>query len=381
MPRGRAGRGVPQRHHRPARPTGARRSPQPEVVSAKIVSPTRRRADHGDPRLPRPDGHAEPSSATRPTRAYAEFLDGIRGELGVRGAALPARLARPPAARSRRPRCATSRARIYGRGPTDIDVDAVVDLCVVGAGPAGLAAAVYGASEGLDGGRPRGGGGRRPGRHQLDDPQLPRLPPRHLRDAAGACGPATRRSASAPRFYTGWEVTAARRLGADGEPHVVRTDGGDVRARSVRGRDRRAPTASSASSRLEELVGHGRLLRRRDDAPPARWRGTTSSWSGGGNSAGQAALHLARFARSVTILVRRPRPRGDDVAATSIDEIEYNPRISVPTCSDGRRRRRRRAGSSWLVPRGHRTPASGSRRGVRRPVPAARRRAAVRLAP
>ncbi len=35
---------------------------------------------------------------------------------------------------------------------------------------------------------------------------------------------------------------------------------------------------------------------------------------GGGNSAGQAALHLARFARSVTILIRRPEPGGDHVA-------------------------------------------------------------------
>ena len=52
---------------------------------------------------------------------------------------------------------------------------------------------------------------------------------------------------------------------------------------------------------------------------------------GGGNSAGQAAVHLARFARSVTILVRRP-----DLAETMsqylIGEIEYNSRISVRTC-------------------------------------------------
>ena len=34
---------------------------------------------------------------------------------------------------------------------------------------------------------------------------------------------------------------------------------------------------------------------------------------GGGNSAGQAAIHLARFARSVTILVRRPDLVRDDV--------------------------------------------------------------------
>jgi thioredoxin reductase (NADPH) len=54
---------------------------------------------------------------------------------------------------------------------------------------------------------------------------------------------------------------------------------------------------------------------------------------GGGNSAGQAAVHLARFARSVTILVRR-----EDLAATMsaylIDEIEWNPRITVRTCTE-----------------------------------------------
>ena len=39
-------------------------------------------------------------------------------------------------------------ATIYGR-PDTIELGTVVDLCIVGAGPAGLAAAVYGASEGL----------------------------------------------------------------------------------------------------------------------------------------------------------------------------------------------------------------------------------------
>jgi thioredoxin reductase (NADPH) len=51
---------------------------------------------------------------------------------------------------------------------------------------------------------------------------------------------------------------------------------------------------------------------------------------GGGNSAGQAAVHLSRFARTVTILVRR-----DSLAATMsqylIGEIEYNPSIRVQT--------------------------------------------------
>ena len=45
-------------------------------------------------------------------------------------------------------RCATSPSTLYG-APDEIDVDKVVDLVVVGAGPAGLAAAVYASSEGL----------------------------------------------------------------------------------------------------------------------------------------------------------------------------------------------------------------------------------------
>ena len=60
-------------------------------------------------------------------------------------------------------------------------------------------------------GDPGGRGDRRPGRHQLDDPQLPRLPARHLRHAAGARGPATRRCASAPGSTPGRSSTSSAR--------------------------------------------------------------------------------------------------------------------------------------------------------------------------
>src|SRR3954469_5059933 len=54
---------------------------------------------------------------------------------------------------------------------------------------------------------------------------------------------------------------------------------------------------------------------------------------GGGNSAGQAALHLARFARTVTLLIRRP-----DVSATMSDylirEINDLPYIRIRECSE-----------------------------------------------
>ena len=53
---------------------------------------------------------------------------------------------------------------------------------------------------------------------------------------------------------------------------------------------------------------------------------------GGGNSAGQAALHLARFASSVTIVVRRPGLE-ETMSQYLIDEIRYNERIAVLPCT------------------------------------------------
>ena len=61
----------------------------------------------------------------------------------------------------------------------------VYDLVVVGAGPAGLAAAVYGASEGLKTVVLEGAAPGRPGRPQHAHRELPRLPHRHHRRRAG----------------------------------------------------------------------------------------------------------------------------------------------------------------------------------------------------
>ena len=70
------------------------------------------------------------------------------------------------------------------------------DVVVVGGGPAGLAAAVYGASEGLSVARHRARGARRPGRHVVPDRELPRLPERRLRRRARDPGA---RAGEAPR--------------------------------------------------------------------------------------------------------------------------------------------------------------------------------------
>jgi thioredoxin reductase (NADPH) len=107
---------------------------------------------------------------------------------------------------------------------------------------------------------------------------------------------------------------------------VLRTDGGDVRARTVL-------ISSGVAYRklgvppIEELVGAGVNYGAAMTAA-REMEGYDVVVVGGGNSAGQAALHLARFARSVTIVVRRPGLE-ETMSKYLIDEIGYNERIEV----------------------------------------------------
>ncbi|VXA99462.1 FAD-dependent oxidoreductase [Nocardioides sp. AX2bis] len=212
---------------------------------------------------------------------------------------------------------------VYGRATAE-DLEQVVDLAVVGAGPAGLAAAVYAASEGLStvvleaeavGGQ---AGTSSMIRNYLGFPRGVS----GMRLAQRARNQALR---FGTRFLTGWQVDRVR-VGQGDEPHVLCTDQGEVRARSVL-------VATGVAYRklrvepLEALVGAGVNY----GAAMTAAREMTDQdvfVVGGGNSAGQAAVHLARFARSVTVLVRR-----DGLASTMssylVDEIGYNPRIAV----------------------------------------------------
>jgi thioredoxin reductase (NADPH) len=218
--------------------------------------------------------------------------------------------------------------RVYG-SPTDIDTDAVADVAIIGAGPAGLAAAVYASSEGLSsviieaeavGGQ---AGTSSMIRNYLGFPRGIS----GMRLAQRARNQAIR---FGTRFFTGWEVSDLV-PGAAGEPHLLRTDGGDIRARAVvvaagvRYRRLRAPG-------IEPLVGLGVFYGSAMTAA-REMADADAVVVGGGNSAGQAAIHLSRFARSVTILVRR---EGLEATMSSylIDEIAYNPRIQVEPCHE-----------------------------------------------
>ena len=54
---------------------------------------------------------------------------------------------------------------------------------------------------------------------------------------------------------------------------------------------------------------------------------------GGGNSAGQAAMHLSRFAKSVTVIVRRASLE-ETMSRYLIEEINHNSQISVQSCAE-----------------------------------------------
>ena len=219
-------------------------------------------------------------------------------------------------------------AALYGR-PDQIDVETVVDLCIVGAGPAGLAAAVYGASEGLStvvfeaeaiGGQ---AGTSSMIRNYLGFPRGVS----GMRLAQRARNQAIR---FGTRFLTGWEVSRVS-VGHDGSAHTVHTEGGDVRARAV-------VVATGVAYRrlrveaIESLVGRGVVYGSAMTAA-REMEGYDVVVVGGGNSAGQAAIHLSRFARSVTILIRRPSLH-ETMSDYLIGEIAYNTRIRVQPCSE-----------------------------------------------
>jgi thioredoxin reductase (NADPH) len=200
----------------------------------------------------------------------------------------------------------------------------VVDVAVVGGGPAGLATAVYAASEGLvttvlDTSAIGGQAGTSSMiRNYLGFPRGIS----GMRLAQRARNQALR---FGTRFHTGWEVEELV-AGDAGRPHLLVGEDFEIRARTV-------VVASGVSYRtlgvpsLEALVGRGvnygaamSLSREMEDQDVVV--------VGGGNSAGQAAVHLARFARSVTMVVRRPA-LAETMSAYLVGEIEFNPRIEV----------------------------------------------------
>jgi len=202
----------------------------------------------------------------------------------------------------------------------------VYDLAVLGAGPAGLAAAVYGASEGL--------------RTIVIEREAP----------GGQAGTSSRieNYLGFPSGVSGDELASralqqARRLGAeilvtraitrvDASTRQVHLDGGDVlRARTI-------ILACGVTWRRLDIEGGDELAGKgvaygaaRSEAPASH--GFDVQIVGAGNSAGQAALYFASHARSVTILCRSAGPERT-MSQYLLDQLAARSNIEVLTHSE-----------------------------------------------
>ena len=199
------------------------------------------------------------------------------------------------------------------------------ETVIVGAGPAGLAAAVYGASEGL--------------RTMVVEREAP----------GGQAGTSSRieNYLGFPSGVSGDELASralqqARRLGAeilvtrsitriDARNRQLRLDGGDVlRAKTI-------ILASGVSWRHLSVEGFDRLVGKgvfygaaRSEA--ANTHGLDVHIVGAGNSAGQAAMFFANHARSVTILCRGTtltKAEGSGMSRYLVDQLAARSNVHV----------------------------------------------------
>ncbi len=188
-----------------------------------------------------------------------------------------------------------------GLGMVSAPILSEYDLTIVGAGPAGLAAAVYAASEGL---RAVAVESVAPGGQAGTTSMIEN----YLGFPQGISGSelATRATAQARRF--GAEVLLARRLAdisQDGPGYFARlSDGVTVRSRAMllaTGVDWRRLDVPG----IDELLGSG-VYYGAGPSEAVTCTGCRVAIVGGGNSAGQAVVRFSRYAAHVTLLVRGP---------------------------------------------------------------------------
>jgi thioredoxin reductase (NADPH) len=200
------------------------------------------------------------------------------------------------------------------------------DLAIIGGGPAGLANAVYGASEGLktvliEQGAPGGQAGTS---SRIEN---------YLGFPSGITGAdlAQRATAQARRF--GAEILSQEVVGierADPYRTIKLSDGSKISAYTVlisTGMEVKQLEVPGINDLLGIGVYYGAAM-----TEAMTYRDQHVCVVGGANSAGQGALFFARYAKKVTMLVRSPLKKS--MSQYLIDRIETTPNIEVMTGVD-----------------------------------------------
>jgi len=215
-------------------------------------------------------------------------------------------------------------ARYLGMNPA-IDEAAIHDLVVVGAGPAGLAAAVYAASEGLDVlvVEASAFGGQAGSSSKIEN---------YLGFPTGISGEALagRAFVQAQKFGASINVAIeAQRLRCARRPYSIElSDGRAVLGSTVviaTGAQYREPEIEN----LRRFIGAG-IYYAATHLEAKLCQGEDIVVVGGGNSAGQAAVFLAGGCRHVHMLVRA-EGLADSMSRYLIRRIEDSPKITLHT--------------------------------------------------
>jgi thioredoxin reductase (NADPH) len=278
---------------------------------------------------------SEMSSASLALRTYAARLrlphiwfdaDSVAGDalmraISVDGADLPAVVTPRGLLRNATPGELAERIGLSYKRTTDKPVD----LTVIGAGPAGLAAALYGASEGLDTVLldSVGPGGQAAASSRIEN---------YLGFPSGLSGADLTARAAVQAMKFGAQISSPCNVAAldcDGEQlRAVLADGTAIATRAAiiatGARYRALPL-----DRWDELVGAG-IFYAATELEARTCANAPVAVVGGANSAGQATLYLASRDCAVTLVVRGPDLR-KGMSTYLVDRLLADPRVTIRT--------------------------------------------------